>query len=129
MIVTASPTSIKETRSIVVVVGPQSRARSQAARTFMDGGHSVVMCAGPPHCALLRDERCALVDAADAVVLMPRAPGNRLADVGLSKCANASRCAVVIDGSATAAWPAEAIQVGPDDLKGVARGFVTARSS
>jgi hypothetical protein len=129
IIVTASQTTAAEKRAIVVVVGTQSNARAQTVRTFMDGGHSVVMCAGPPGCALLREDRCALVDSADAVVLMPRASGDRLADAALSMCAKAARCAVVIDGSTTAPWPIDAIQVGADDLEGVARGLVTARAN
>lgn len=125
---TSSATTTTKPRTIVVVVGPQSKARTDATARFIDEGNSVVICAGPPGCALLREEPCVLVDVADAVVLMPRAAGNRQVEAGLSMCAKAARCAVVIDGSSTASWPAEAIQVRVDDLDGVARGLSTART-
>src|SRR6266498_5837783 len=108
--------SVTEERSIVVVVGAESSARATAARTFISDGHSVLLCAGPPGCPLLRNEPCAIVDVADAVVLMPRSGGRRDVEAGLSLCAKEARCAVVVERTHPVAWPAEAIHVNADDL-------------
>lgn len=108
-------------RSVVVVVGAESVARSEAARTFMADGNAVLLCPGPPACPLLRDDPCVLIENADAVVLIPGRARTRAVQTGLSMCAASAKCAVVVGDGAV--WPDSAIRVAEDDIEGVARGF------
>lgn len=117
----------QETGRIVLVVGADSSERTDAARSLIDKGQSVVLCAGPPACPLLRDEPCALVSVADAVVFMPAAKtSSRAVLSGLARCARSAVCPVVIEDSSNVAWPAYAVHVAPDDLEGVALGVAGA---
>jgi hypothetical protein len=83
-------------RSLVTLVGPYSEDRVDLARALMDDGSAVVLCAGPPGCALLRGEPCAMIETADVTVLLPTESQDRKVVAGLSVCAeNAPGCIVM----------------------------------
>ena len=83
-------------RPLVTVVGPFSETRVELARRLLDGGAAVSLCAGPPSCSLLRGEPCALLETADATVVLPAQSHDSKVALGLSLCAkNAPRCVVV----------------------------------
>ncbi len=89
-------TAVVHRRPLVTVVGPFSQTRVELARHLLDGGAAVSLCAGPPSCSLLRGEPCALLETADATVVLP--PESHASKVvsGLALCAkNAPRCIVV----------------------------------
>lgn len=87
------------TRRLVTLVGPYSDERVEIARSLIDEGSAVTLCAGPPGCSLLRGEPCALIETSDATVLLPTKSQDRKVMAGLSLCAENSAVCVVMDPS------------------------------
>ena len=90
------PTTGLRRRPLVTIVGSFSDNRSELARHLMNGGTAVALCAGPPGCSLLRGETCALLETADATVVLATESRDPEVVMGLSLCAkNAPRCIVM----------------------------------
>jgi hypothetical protein len=85
--------------ALVLVVGPDTPTEQELSRRLINRGHSVVVCAGPPGCPLVRGEQCAIGSVADAVVVMPNEAHDRETLAGLSLCIDRARRALVIEPS------------------------------
>jgi len=59
-----------EKRPFALVVGRDTRARARVGQALLDRGYSIVMCSGPPGCALAHEDSCALVQRADVAVML-----------------------------------------------------------
>jgi hypothetical protein len=88
--------------ALVLLVGPDTPAEQVLTRRLIARGHSIVICAGPPDCPMIRDEECAIGSVADAVVVMPNEASDRETLAGLSLCVDRARRALVIEPSAIA---------------------------
>jgi len=86
-------------RRLVTIVGPYSEDRVDLARSLIDDGSAVTLCAGPPACSLLRGEPCALIDTSDATVILPSKSEDRKVVAGLSLCVENSRVPIVMEPS------------------------------
>ena len=92
----ANPSPNGYGRPLVTLVGPYSEDRVDLAREMIDAGSAVSLCSGPPGCPLLRGEACALLETANATVLLPNASQDRKVTTGLMLCAqNAPGCIVI----------------------------------
>lgn len=78
-------------RKLVLVVGNESRNRTEVAGRLISEGCAVVLCAGPPGCPLLREETCVLTETADVTVIMPGTSRAPEVVAGLRLCEKASR--------------------------------------
>jgi len=78
-------------RKLVLVVGNESRNRTEIARRLISDDRAVVLCPGPPGCPLLRAEPCVLTQTADVTVVMPGSSRAPEVVAGLRLCAQASR--------------------------------------
>ena len=88
--------STRHRRPLVTLVGPYSENRVDLARRLLDDGIAGSLCAGPPGCSLLRGDPCALLETADATVLLPTERQDPKVVAGLSLCAeNAPGCMVL----------------------------------
>lgn len=87
---------------LVLVVGSHSARREELARCLIDRGRAVILCGGPPACPLVRGDRCVVVNAADAVVLLEPRPPHRDAALGLLLCSEEARRAVTAESTAAA---------------------------
>ncbi|MEX2556139.1 MAG: hypothetical protein WEB06_10950 [Actinomycetota bacterium] len=96
---TADAAESARKRRLVLLVGPDSEGRRDLARALIEGGHSTVICSGPPGCVLLREDRCVLVDAADVTVIMPSHSSRREVTSALALCAREARNAVIVEPS------------------------------
>jgi hypothetical protein len=84
-------------RPLLVLVGPDEPSRFRLATHLIDRENAVVLCEGPPGCPLVRGEDCAVVGAADAVVILPTDAEGREIAISLSKCARRAAHALVVD--------------------------------
>lgn len=86
-------------RPLVVLVGPECKRRADLARELLDRDTAVVLCSGPPGCALVRDDSCPLNEAADMIVVLPTESADRETLTSLSLCAERARNALVVEPS------------------------------
>jgi hypothetical protein len=87
---------IESRKSIVTLVGAFSEDRVDLAHGLIDRGSAVLLCAGPPNCSLMRGDSCALLQVADATVILPNQAQDQKVVTGLKLCAeNASHCIVM----------------------------------
>lgn len=78
-------------RKLVLVVGNESKNRTEVARRLIADDRAVVLCPGPPGCPLLRAEPCVLTQTADVTVIMPGSSRAPEVVAGLRLCAQGSR--------------------------------------
>lgn len=89
----------RATRRLVLIVGPESAARDELASSLIEMGEAAIVCSGPPGCVLLREERCVLVDKADATVIMPTHTASREVRAMLTLCAGGARSPIIVEPS------------------------------
>jgi hypothetical protein len=89
---------IPEEKKTVVLVAPESTARTQLATRLIGDGFTVLLCGSvwdaSGACPLLREERCALAERADAVAILDRGT-DEIAEEALTECAAAADRVVV----------------------------------
>jgi hypothetical protein len=84
-------------RPLLVLVGPDTPSRFRTAQHLIDRDNAVVLCDGPPGCPLARGEDCAVVGAADAVVIFPSEEHGHEIGVSLTMCARRAAHAVIVE--------------------------------
>lgn len=77
----------------MLVVGHDSPLRRGVGHELIERGYPVVVCSGPPGCALSHDDRCVLLDEVDCAVILP-SHADRAIDMYLQQCARRARTAV-----------------------------------
>lgn len=92
---------------LVLLVGKESGTGRRLARGLIARDYAVVSCAGPPGCALVRDDACVLLRTADVAVVLPTWSADKETAVGLSLCVGQARRAVVVE-------PTSAVRSRPD---------------
>lgn len=88
--------------ALVLLVGPDTPEERELSENLISRGHSIVVCAGPPGCPLLRGDGCAIASVADAVIMMPSEARDRETLACLSMCLDGARRALVVEPSAVA---------------------------
>ena len=86
-------------RRLVTLVGTYSDDRVDLARSLIEEGSAVTLCAGPPGCSLLRGQPCPLIETSDATVILPTKSQDRKVVGGLSLCAENSPVCIVMEPS------------------------------
>ena len=77
-------------RTLTLVVGRRSRRRDELVSELIQDGDAVIVCTGPPHCILEREDRCPMVVVADRTAF---------SGTPVPACARASRAVLEPDPS------------------------------